>query len=333
MRARSSEIVIIPRSETAVASAEIANVPRLVAGAGEKAAQRFLEFFAVTIRNRNTRSAYIRACESFFAWCDAVAGLDELVDIEPIHVAAYIEAMTAHYEPPTVKQHLAALRMLFDWLVTGQILAANPAHAVRGPKHSARRGKTPVLVPEQARQLLDSIALKNDVAYRDRALIGLMVFSFARISAATACRIEDYFPKGKRWWLRLREKGGKVHEMPVHHSLEAYLDDYIAFADLKDDPKGFLFRAADGRSGTLSDRPFNRKRAYDMVRRRARLAGIAEKIGNHTFRATGITAYLDAGGALEHAQGMAAHSDPKTTKLYDRTGDEVSLDEVERIKI
>ncbi len=322
----------VAQTETAIATTTEPLVPRLVADAGDPAAKRFLEFFAVTIRNPNTRTAYLRACRNFFAWCDR-AGIGQLVDIEPIHVAAYIESMTDSYEAPTVKQHLAALRMLFDWLVTGQVLASNPAHSVRGPKHSALRGKTPVLVPEQARQLLDSIELTNEVAYRDRALIGLMVFSFARISAAVACKVEDYAPRGKRWWLSLREKGGKRHEMPVHHSLEEYLDDYIEFAGLRDDRKGYLFRAADGRRGELTDRPFNRRRAWDMVRRRARQSGIHEKISNHSFRATGITAYLDAGGSLENAQGMAAHSDPKTTKLYDRTGEEVSLDEVERIRI
>lgn len=307
-------------------------VPRLVADAGDAATKRFFEFFAVTIRNKTTREAYIRAARSFFAWCDD-AGIGQLVDIEPIHVAAYVESLMASYEAPTVKQHLAGLRMLFDWLVTGEVLATNPAHAVRGPKHSALRGKTPVLVPDQARRLIDSIKLTNAVAFRDRALTGLMIFSFARISAALACHVEDYAPRGKRWWLTLHEKGGKRHEMPVHHTLEEYLDAYIDQAGLTSEPKGFLFRATDGRRGELTDRPLNRKRARDMVRRRARRAGIKEKIGNHTFRATGITAYFDAGGALENAQGMAAHPNPKTTKLYDRTTDAVSLDEVERIKI
>ncbi len=322
---------VVP-SRTVVIEADDRLLPRIVADAGDTAAKRFLEFFAVTIRNKNTRAAYLHACRLFFAWCDKV-GIEQLVDIEPIHVAAYVEAMDESHSAPSIKQHLAALRMLFDWLVTGHVLATNSAHAVRGPKHSALRGKTPVLMPEQARLLLDSIELTNEVAYRDRALIGLMVFSFARISAGLGCRVEDYAPRGKRWWLTLHEKGGKRHEMPVHHSLEEYLDDYIAFAGIKDDAKSFLFRAANGRGGELTDRPLDRFKAYRMVRRRARNAGIMEKIGNHTFRATGITAYLEAGGTRENAQNMAAHSDPKTTMLYDRTGEEVSLDEVERIQI
>jgi site-specific recombinase XerD len=316
----------------AAASESSIIVPAIIADVGELAAKRFLEFFAVTIRNKNTRDAYMRACRSFFDWCDEnrVGGL---MDIEPIHIAAYIEILTTSMEPPTAKQNLAAIRMLFDWLVTGQIIASNPAHAVRGPKHSQKRGKTPVLMPDQARQLIDSIELNKPVDYRDRALIGMMVFSFARISAALDCRVGDFAPRGRRWWLTLREKGGKRHEMPVHHTLDEYLEEYIAVAGVEGDKKGWLFRSSPRRSGELSDNRLDRTAAWRMVRRRAKNAGILEEIGNHTFRATGITAYLNAGGALEHAQGMAAHSDPKTTKLYDRTSDVVSLDEVERIVI
>ena len=132
------------------------HVPRLVGGAGDKAARRFLEFFAATIHNQNTREAYYRACCRFFTWCDA-RRIGALVDIEPLHVAAYVKAMGRDFEKPTVKQHLAAIRMLFDWLVTGQVVAINPAHAVRGPKHVIKRGKTTVLTTDDARKLLDSI--------------------------------------------------------------------------------------------------------------------------------------------------------------------------------
>ena len=130
-------------------------VPALVADVGPRAAKRFANFFG-SIANDNTRAAYQRACQRFFAWCDA-NGLDELAAIEPIHVGAYVKSMAGKFEKPTVKQHLAAIRMLFDYLVVGQILAINPAHAVRGPKHSVKRGKTPVLSAAQARELLDSI--------------------------------------------------------------------------------------------------------------------------------------------------------------------------------
>jgi integrase/recombinase XerD len=204
-------------------------VPAAIADAGEHAARRFLEFFAANIRNKNTRMAYYRAVCSFFAWVEQHR-IGELADIEPVHVAAYIEALQTTASKPTVKQHLAAIRMLFDWLIIGQVLAVNPAHAARGPKHVVKRGKTPVLTEDQARNLLDSIDVTTLVGLRDRALIGVMIYSFARIGAVVAMRVGDYYPGGKRWWVRLHEKGGKRHEMPAHHKLEHFLDEYLAAA-------------------------------------------------------------------------------------------------------
>jgi site-specific recombinase XerD len=205
-------------------------VPTVIAGAGNHAARWFLEFFAATIRNKNTRMAYYRAAYHFFAWVEQHE-IGELADIEPIHVATYIEVLQTTAAKPTVKLHLAAIRMLFDWLVVGQVLAVNPAHAVRGPKHVVKRGKTPVLTEDQAR-----------------------------------------------------------------------------------DGKTPLFRSAIGKTGVLSDKPMDRVDAYRMVRRRTAEAGFTIKLGCHVFRATGITAYLEAGGTLENAQAMAAHESPRTTK-------------------
>jgi len=307
-------------------------VPAIVAAAGDAAMRRFLEFFTVTIENANTRAAYHRACKRFFDWCEAKR-IDELIAIEPIHVAGYIKSMGPDFEKPTVKQHLAAVRMLFDWLVTGQVLAHNPAHSVRGPKHVVKRGKTPVLSADEARKLLDSIDVTTLVGLRDRALIALMTYSFARVTAAVGMRVEDYFASGKRWWVRLHEKGGKRHEMPAHHNLEAYLDAYLDAAGIVDAKKTPLFRSARGRTGQLTELPMHRIDVWRMIGRRAKDAGIDAEMCCHTFRATGITAYLDNGGTLENAQTMAAHESPRTTKLYDRTSDEITLDEVERIVI
>jgi site-specific recombinase XerD len=321
-------------------------VPAMIADVGDHASRRFLEFFAATIRNKNTRLAYYRAVWTFFAWLEQ-HHIGELADIEPIHVAAYIEALQTTAAKPTVKQHLAAIRMLFDWLVVGQVLAVNPAHAVRGPKHVVRRGKTPVLTEEEARRLLESIKVVRKVTrpdgseaeapwlvgLRDRALMAVMTYALARIGAVVAMRVEDYYPEGKRWWVRLHEKGGKCHEMPAHHKLEQYIDEYLDAAGLRGAGKGPFFRSAIGKTGTLTDKPMNRVDAYRMVRRRTAKAGFKNRLGCHVFRATGITVYLERGGTLENAQAMAAHESPRTTKLYDRTGDEITLDEVERISI
>ena len=158
-------------------------LPALVASADEAARLRFLEFFAVTIRNPHTRRAYMRAAGEFLAWCEA-RGVASLAGVQPLHVAAWIEAQGGELAPPSVKQQLAGVRSLFDWLVMGQVVPANPAASVRGPAYSQRRGKTPVLVPDEARHLLDTIDVATHAGLRDRALIGLMVYSFARIGAA-----------------------------------------------------------------------------------------------------------------------------------------------------
>ena len=160
-----------------------------------------------------------------------------------------------------------------------------------------------------------------------------MVYSFARIGAALAMKVEDVYVQNRRLWVRLHEKGGKEHEMPCHHNLEAWLTAYIEGCGLQGDPKGPLFRTIQRGTGQLSDSPLPQGNAHAMIRRRALAVGIETKIGNHTFRATGITAYLKNGGTLEKAAAMANHASTRTTQLYDRRRDEVTLDEVERVGI
>lgn len=307
-------------------------LPTLISAAGDQAGIRFLEFFAATIRNPHTRRAYSRAVSDFLTWCEAV-GVSSITAIQPLHVAAWIEARTHEASAPTVKQALAAIRHLFDWLVTGQVMPVNPAASVRGPSHTTKSGKTPILDPAEARQLLDSINVTTIVGLRDRALIALMVYSFARVGAATAMRVEDVYTERRRLWVRLHEKGGKLHAMPCHHNLEEYLTAYLDGTGLRDDPKGPLFRTIGRGTGQLTRTPLPQANAWAMVERRRKAAGIDTKVGNHSFRATGITAYLKNGGTLEKAKTMANHASTRTTQLYDRRSDDVTLDEVERVLI
>ena len=307
-------------------------LPRLIRAAEERTQTRFWEFFAADIRNKHTRRAYAQATRGFLSWCES-AGVASIDAVKPLHVAAYIEQLSRERSAPTVKQRLAAIRHLFDWLVTGQIVPVNPASSVRGPSHSVKRGKTPVLDPSEARQLLDAIDITRPVGLRDRALIGLMIYSFARIGAGLAMKVEDVYVQNRRLWVRLHEKGGKRHEMPCHHNLEAYLHAYIDGCALSSDPKKPLFRTIGRGTDELTTTPLPQANAYAMIRRRAISAGIETKIGNHTFRATGITAYLKNGGTLEKAAAMANHASTRTTQLYDRRHDDVSLDEVERVAI
>ena len=295
-----------------------------------KAAQRVLEFFTAQINNDHTRKAYLNATRRFADWC-AAHDLWQLDQVQPFHVAAFVKHLQGQFTPPTVKQHLAALRMLFDWLVTGHVIAVNPAHAVRGPKYVVKKGKTPVLQADEARTLLDAIDTGTPIGLRDRALIGTMVYTFARVNAVLDMKVKDYFIQGRRGWVRLHEKGGKEHEVPCHHTLERFLDEYLAAVGIASDADGPLFRSVGRKTGR--GEALWQQDVYRMIQRRAAAAGIATKIGNHTFRATGITAYLKNGGTLEHAQAIAHHSSPRTTKLYDRRSDEISLDEVEKILI
>src|SRR3954466_2737159 len=241
-------------------------VPGLIAEAGDGATRRFVEFFTVNIENQNTRLAYAQAVAQFLRWADDRRLT--LRTIEPIAVAAYVQELKGRLAVPSVKQHLAAIRMLFDWLVTGQVVPTNPAASVKAPKHVVKKGKTPVLSAADARILLDSIDTTTILGLRDRALIGVMVFSFARISAVLGMKVEDYYPNGKRWWLRLHEKGGKFHELPAHHTAEAYLDAYVEAAGIAGEKKGPLFRSVAGKSGALTARPFRRDNALAMIKRR-----------------------------------------------------------------
>ena len=304
-------------------------VPAIVADAGDHAAGRFVEFFTATIRNRNTRLAYGRAVGAFLAWCEG-QGL-AFGRIGPVVIAAYVETLLAGgMAKPSVKQHLAAIRMMFDFMVTGGVLPFNPAASVRGPKHVVKVGKTPVLQPDEARGLLDSIDLHELAGLRDRALLGVMVYSFARVSAVVAMDAGDYYQQGKRWWLRLHEKGGKEHAVPVHHKAEEYLDAYL---DALGRPaKGPLWRSMTKERG-FGDGRLGRTDVFRMVKRRCAAAGLGGQANCHTFRATGITAYLLNGGSIEGAQAIAAHESPRTTKLYDRTADGITLAEIERIAI
>jgi integrase len=154
-----------------------------------------------------------------------------------------------------------------------------------------------------------------------------MAYTFARVGAAIAMKAGDYYVQGRRGWVRLQEKGGRVNEMPCHHNLEQYLDEWIGRAGLGPDEPLFPSFRNDLPAGARLAQP----NVFLMVRRRAAAAGIGTRINCHSFRATGITTYLKNGGRLEVAQQMAGHESPRTTELYDRRNEAVALDEVERI--
>lgn len=320
------------KTELAVQTAGTLMLPRIIAEAGPKASKRFVEFFTVPIRNKHTRRAYFHAASLFLDWC-RMRGL-ELENIEPIHVAAYVEMHPG--SAPTVKQHMAAIRMLFSWLVEKGVLAMNPAREVKTEKFSRTEGKTPAFTTEEITQLFGSIDASSLLGRRDRAFLAVMAYTFARVSAVTLLKVKDYVQLGRRSFIRLHEKGGKERDIPCHHLLEEYLDAYLAATGISEDEdkETPLFRSIQGKGKkqALTSRPLLRTDAYAMVRRRLVAAGIVGDFCCHSFRATGITNYLENGGNLEMAQYIAGHADSRTTKLYDRRGQKATLEDIERIR-
>ena len=269
-------------------------LPSLVTDAGERATLRFLEFFTAAIRNKNTRRAYARAVTRLSDWCQKrQLTLDTL---HPIVIGGYIEQLQTELSPPSVKQHLAAIRMLFDFLVVGQILPMNPASSVRGPKHSAQKGKTPVLTAAETRDLLESIETDTLVGLRDRALIGVMVFSFARIGATLDMDVEDYFLQGKHWWFRLHEKGGKRHEVVAHHNAEELMDAYLDAAGVRGDKHGPIFRSFSRRRQLTERRLQPQEKEWYTPAEVATLLGKAEWTVRAWCRDERVNAEKRAGG-------------------------------------
>lgn len=304
-------------------------LPPVIEAAGERARQKFVEFFIAQISNENTRKAYGRAVLQFYNWCEERS--IELEEISPNVAAVYIRSHDG--ADATIKQHLAALRKLYDWLVTQQVVSENPFSPVRGPKLVRNEGETPALSAEEVRALFSALEKEDTiVALRDRALIGTMLYTFGRVGAVVRMQVGDYAPAeaGKRV-LHLREKGGKRHRVPAHHRLRELMDEYLGASGIWEEKESPLFRAAN-RSKELTDRKLNRQRAWEMVRRRARQAGIEKEISPHSMRATGITSFLENGGELETAQRIAAHSDSRTTKLYDRRDERIEQGEIERVR-
>ncbi len=304
-------------------------LPSVVEAAGEEARQKFLEFFLAQISSENTRKAYARATRQFFQWCEG-RGL-QLGDVGPNVAALYVRSHGG--ADATIKQHLAALRKLYDWLCVEQVVEENPFTSVRGPKLVRKEGKTPALSSEEVQDLFSAVDEEDTVvALRDGALIGAMLYTFGRVGAVVNMNVEDYAPAsaGKKV-LRLREKGGKRHRVPAHHKLRERMDRYLEMAGIGDEEEAPLFQSAN-RKKELTGRRLNRRRAWDMVKRRARQAGIEKAISPHSMRATGITSFLENGGELEAAQRIAAHSDSRTTKLYDRRDQRIEQGEIERVR-
>lgn len=326
---------IIAAEPRKLARIGLERLPVVIQQAGENATRAFLEFFSAGIRNKNTRVAYARACSRFLDWCDA-RGL-RLYQIEPMVVAVYIEQLGGEQNlkklaAASVKQHLAAIRMLFDYLTTQHVMRVNPGRSVRGPKHVVVEGVTPAFDVKQARALLDSIETDTLIGLRDRAIIATLIYTAGRVGAVAGLRVKDFAQDGTQWCLRFGEKGGKRRKIPCRHDLEQFIHDYLAAAGVALENDAPLFRSLDRRR-RITARGIHRVEVHNMLKRRLRRAGLPPNLSSHSFRATTATDLLNQGTSLEDVQYLLGHSDPRTTRLYDRRKKEVTRNIVERISI
>lgn len=317
--------------------------PAIVRVAGGNARFAYDEFFAGE-ENSHTERAYRHAVHRFLEHCES--GGVALKEVTPGIVSDYLKRLQAEVkarpgEPrrfrpaskPMKKVHLAGIRKFFDKLVERHAVLLNPALSVRGPKHSVSEGKTPALAVKQARHLLASIDTRTVVGLRDRAIIGVMVYTAVRAGAVAKLRRQDFFADGHQFVFRFDEKGGKVRDIPVRHDLEGFIREYLSTAG-ETPPGSPLFRSAIGRTGTLGDNGLSQNDVLRMVKRRLSDAGLpASRLNCHSFRATTITDLLDQGVPLEDVQYLAGHADPRTTRLYDRRKKKVTRNIVERISI
>ena len=224
--------------------------------------------------------------------------------------------------------------MFFDWLVTGQLLAFNPAAAVRGPKHVVKKGKTPVLTAEEARYLSTASTPCTLIGLRDRALIAVMVYSFARIGAVVGMKVEDYYQKASAAGFGCTKKAASSTKCPPITTPKTYLTNTSKRPGIAADRKAPLFRSAAGRTGTLTDQALRRNNALDMVKRRAKAVGpVRTDLQPHASGPPASPPTWKTAAPSRRPSRSPPTNRPKTTKLYDRTSDQITLDEVERIII
>ena len=305
--------------------------PAILHRAGAQARFAADEFFAARLRNPHTRRAYSRAVRNFFEWCELHEL--ELRQITPGFAARFVDELGESVSEQ--KLALAALRQLFDLLVTRHAVVLNPFASVRGPRDDSRPGKTPEITIEQARQLLAAIDASRPVGLRDRAVIGTLTYTGARVGAVAQLRLQDLRDYGEYRALSFREKRGKTREIPLRITLDQWIGEYLDVARIRDDAKELpLFRSVDYHSSTtLGRRGVGPWTIRNLLKRRLKDAGLPHFITPHSFRVMVVTDLLGQGVPIEDVQYLAGHSHPATTQIYDRRERRVTRNIVERISV
>ena len=324
--------MVQPPSQSALRppSQALDRAPAVLQRAGSNALFAADEFFAARISNPHTRRAYARIVARFLSWCGN-QNL-ELRQVSPGRAGRFIDQLPG--DSPTQNQALAALRHFFDALVIRHAVALNPFSSVRGKKHSVLDGKTPELAIPQARELLRSLDTSHVVGLRDRALLGTLAYTGARVGALARLRRQDLEDQGSQRVLRFREKGGQQREIPVRHDLDRWLEEYLQAARIDADPRETpLFRAAMGKQKKLSAAPLSANAMRRMLKRRLKDARLPDIFSPHSFRVLVVTDLLTQDVPLEDVQYLAGHANPKTTQIYDRRRKRVTRNIVERISV
>jgi len=293
----------------------------------QKTAETLFNILEGRIRNPNTRNAYKVAWRSFFEFCSEYKL--ELDRVKPYHFGLWLKRHTGSVA--TQRQHLAAVRLLFDHLLEKGVVDINPAARAKPPRLERESAHTPVFEQNEIKAFLEAIKLDSLIDKRDKALCSVLLYSWARVSAVVALRVEDYYERKGERWLRLHEKRGKIHEVPVHSKAREAIDQWLLASGLGSNTSAPLFPAFGKNKKTPELRHMDRTSVWKLVQARAHASGLKKRVCCHSFRATGITEYMNAGGSLDIAQRMAGHSQLSTTKIYDRSQDRLTMAEIEKV--
>lgn len=325
------------------------SIPAVIMESGPNARYAYDEFFA-GLDSSHTARAYRHAVHRFLAFCEQ--SRTPIERVTPSMIAVYIKDLKAQVKvplgcaakhrpasKPTRKLHLAALRHFFDKLVQRHAVPLNPALSVRGPKYTVQEGKTPAMEPSQIRELLRSMPVTTDSGppdlggLRDRAVIATLVYTAARAGAVSKLRRDDFYTDGRQHYLRFDEKGGKLRSIPCRADLQEYIEAYLS--ELNDLPSETpLFLSLIRRTGRPSGRGMTANDILRMLKRRLAAAGLPAQVFKcHSLRASTATNLLEQGVELADVQYLLGHSDPRTTRLYDRRKMAVTRNVVERIAI
>lgn len=305
-------------------------IPDVVSEAGMPAERAWDDFFRGVIANDHTRVAYSRAVRSFLN--SATVNGKRLHEITAADVGEYLRQMPGGL--PKKKQHHSALRRFFSLLVERHLCIINPALVARTERMEITEGKTPKITESQSRQLLSAISSCTHIGLRDRAIIGILMWTGVRVGSIARLRQRDYCHSGDQHMLRFDEKRGRSREIPVRHDLLRFLNAYLNETSRRhahdDNP---LFVTAKGRCGTLSDVAMNAHDIGRMVKRHLKRSGLPTNLSPHSFRVGVATDLLEQGVPLADVQYLLGHADPRTTRLYDRRKKEVTRSIVERIRL